>query len=121
MERQDRRTPLPSHLPSTIIHLPSLDVGERVMPPTILLDSLKSVRRRVRTLSLMYGVGVLLAAAVGLLLATVLVDYLLNLPAIPRLVVILLSACALGYVLVRWIVRPMMAQLSLSDVAGRLE
>ena len=59
------------------------------MPPTMLLDHLQGVRRKVRVLSILFGVGIVVAAAAGLLLATVLLDYMLNLPAIPRVIVIL--------------------------------
>ncbi|HEY7088171.1 MAG TPA: DUF4175 family protein, partial [Tepidisphaeraceae bacterium] len=91
------------------------------MPPTMLLDSLSGVRRRVKLLGVAYGIGILLAAAVALLLATVLLDFVLNLPATPRLVIILASLVGLGYVLIRYVAKPMLAKLSLGDVAGRLE
>ncbi len=91
------------------------------MPPTILLDALQAVRRRVRWLEAVFGLGILVAAALGLLVATVLLDYLLNLPAAPRIVLALAALVAVGYVLTRWFIRPLMAKLSLGDVAGRLE
>jgi hypothetical protein len=91
------------------------------MPPTILLNSLHSVRQRVKLLSAIYGIGVLLAAAVALLLATILLDYILNLAAAPRIAIILGALLILCYAIVRWIVKPMAARLSLSDVAGRIE
>jgi len=46
------------------------------MAPTILLESLETVRRRVRWLAVLFGVGLVLTAGMGLLLATVLLDYL---------------------------------------------
>src|SRR5690349_12511084 len=91
------------------------------MPPTMLLESLSGVRRRVKLLGAMYGVGIVVAATIALLLATVLLDYVLNLPAAPRLAVILLSLGAIGYALVRWVIKPLVAKLTLNDVAGRLE
>src|SRR5580765_4110164 len=91
------------------------------MPPTFLIDSLNGVRRKVKFLSVAFGVGVVLACAVGMLLATVCIDYLLNLHAIPRLVVIVAALVGLGYVAIRWVVKPVLARLSLSDVAGHLE
>jgi hypothetical protein len=72
-------------------------------------------------LGVLYGVGIVVACAVGLLLGTVLLDYLLNLPPIPRLVVMLTALACLGWLLSRWIVRPAMTKLGLSDVAGKLE
>jgi hypothetical protein len=91
------------------------------MSETLLLNSLASVRRKVRLLTAVQGAGRLVAAAVGLLLATVFVDYLLNLPPVPRLVVIAAAAAALVWVFARYIVHPQMARLRLSDVAGRIE
>src|SRR5262245_41780960 len=91
------------------------------MPPTMLLESLTSVRRRVKLLGVLFGIGLLLAAGVGLLLGVVALDYLLNLPATPRFVIILASLLGLAYVVWRWVAKPMIARLSISDVAGRLE
>jgi len=75
----------------------------------------------VKLLGVAYGVGLLLASAVALLLAAVLLDYLLNLPALPRLVVTLGALGVVGYVLVRYILHPAMSRLTIGDVAGKLE
>jgi Domain of unknown function (DUF4175) len=91
------------------------------MPPTALIVTLESLRRRVRVLSVLYGLGIVVAAAAGLLLATVLLDYLLNLPPIPRIVVMLAALFCVARVVRRWVMRPAVARLGLSDVAGRLE
>lgn len=91
------------------------------MSTTPLINSLESVRRRVRLLSLAYGVGVVLASAVGLLLVVVLLDYLLDLPPVPRLVVNVVALVALGWALFRFVIKQTLARLSLGDVAGRLE
>jgi hypothetical protein len=91
------------------------------MPPTALISTLEGLRRRVRILGVLYGVGIVLASAVGLLVGTVLLDYLLNLPPVPRLVVIVAALICLGWMLSRWVVRPMLSKLGLSDVAGKLE
>jgi hypothetical protein len=91
------------------------------MPPTLLINSLESVRRRARRLSLAYGIGIVCSVAAGLLIATVLSDYLLNLRSVPRLVVMAAALVALAYAAIRWVVQPAMARLSLSDIAGRLE
>jgi hypothetical protein len=91
------------------------------MPPTALMDSLQTVRRRVRFFSVMYGVGIVVASAMGLLLATILLDYFLNLPPIPRIVVMLAATCGFAYVLMHWVLVPAMAKMGLSDIAGRLE
>lgn len=91
------------------------------MPPTLLLNSLEGFRRKVKVLSVAYGTGVVLAAAVLMLLAAIFLDYLLNLPPIPRSVVILLALIGIGYVLIRWLFKPLLAKLTISEVAGRLE
>jgi len=91
------------------------------MPPTMLINSLEAVRRRAKRLSVAYGLGIVVSAAAGLLVATVLSDYLLNLRAVPRLVVMAAAAGTLFYAAFRWIVQPGMGRLSLSDIAGRLE
>ena len=91
------------------------------MPPTMLLNSLESIRRRVRTLSVVFGIGVVVSAAAALVVLVVLLDYALDLPPIPRIFVILLALATLGYAMARWIVKPLLAKLSLTDVASRLE
>ncbi len=91
------------------------------MPPTALINSIDSVRKRARLLSLLYGVGIVIASAVGLLVGVVLVDYLLNLKSIPRVLTMLGSVGVLGWLVYRYITQPAMRSVSLSDVAGRLE
>src|SRR5437773_8596297 len=86
-----------------------------------LLDSLSSIRRKVRMLSVMYGIGIVLASAVGLILTAVLLDYLLNLPAVPRLMFLLAAFAGIVYLLWNYVAKPMAARLSIGDVAGRLE
>src|SRR4051812_45731401 len=86
-----------------------------------LLDSLSSIRRKVRVLSVMYGIGIVLASAVGLILTAVLLDYLLNLPVVPRLMFLLAAFAGIVYLLWNYVARPISARLSLGDVAGRLE
>jgi hypothetical protein len=91
------------------------------MPPTMLMDALQAVRRRVKLLGVVYGVGIAVAVAIALLLTTILFDYLLNLPAWPRLVLSVVALACVGYVLARWVYAPAKAKLSLGDIAGRLE
>src|SRR5690349_8401198 len=99
------------------------------MPPTIdvtgrasgLLESLNAIRRRVKVFGVAYGVGVVLAAAVALVLAVVAIDWLLALPRGLRLVVNLAALGGIGYALYRWVVTPALSKLSLTDLAGRLE
>ena len=91
------------------------------MPPTMLIETLEAVRRRVRLLGAAFGAGLVLCSIVALLLAVGLVDYLFNLPAVPRLLLILAAAGATVAALWHWIARPLLAKLTLGDVAGRLE
>lgn len=91
------------------------------MPPTMLIDTLHGLRRRVKLLGVVYGIGVAVALAVALLLGTILFDYLLNLPAWPRLVLLIAALAGVGYAIARWVLKPARARLSLSDVAGHLE
>jgi len=99
------------------------------MPPTMdyaatganLLESLRNLRRRVKLLSVAYGAGIVLASAVGLVLAVVLLDYLLQLPAGPRIAVNLAALAVLGYAAWICVVRPALARITLSDLAGRIE
>src|SRR5688572_26686346 len=91
------------------------------MPPTMLISSLEGIRRKVRVLSVLYGVGVVLASVVGLVLAVMLLDYLLNLMAWPRVVMMLGGAALLGYVAWRWVIRPVLARMTINDIAGRVE
>src|SRR6478672_2890520 len=91
------------------------------MPPTMLIHSLQGVRRKVKLLAVAYGAGIAIAVAVvGLLAATVL-DYLLNLPSVPRFIVALLVLAALAHALWWYVIRPAMKRISLSDIAGKLE
>src|SRR5689334_21067322 len=87
----------------------------------MLLDSLDGVRRKAKTLGVLRGLGVVLAAAVGLLLAVVLLDYLIRLHPAPRMVLLALALIALGRVFWQWVGKPLRANLTLSDMAGHLE
>ncbi len=87
----------------------------------MLIDALRGVRRKVKAYSVAYGVGIALACVVGLFLGLIFVDYLLNLPAAPRIVLSLLVLGALAYVVARWVIKPAGATVTLSDIAGRLE
>src|SRR5688500_1726093 len=91
------------------------------MPPTMLIESLEAMRRTVKLLSVAFGAGLVVLAAVGLMLVAILLDYVLNLPAGPRLVLALAAVGGLGYVVYRWVVKPILAKLTLSDVAGHIE
>ncbi|MFI5379891.1 MAG: hypothetical protein ACHRHE_11380 [Tepidisphaerales bacterium] len=86
-----------------------------------ILGAIAGVRRKARAFSVLHGIGIVLASAVGLLLAVVLLDYILNLPVVPRLVFVAASAGAVGVLAWRRVGKPIAARLSLGDVAGHLE
>ncbi|HEY0008657.1 MAG TPA: hypothetical protein VGB55_08030, partial [Tepidisphaeraceae bacterium] len=91
------------------------------MPPTALIQSIDAVRRRARLLSVLYGVGIVVASAVALLASVVLIDYLLNLQSVPRLLAVAASLGTVGYLIYRYVTTPALSVLSRSDIAGRLE
>lgn len=94
---------------------------QEIMPRNTLLQSLQDVRRRVRLLAIGFGGGLFVTAAVLAILLTVSLDYLLNLPAIPRLILILAALAGLAYLIRRFLVQPLASALPLGEVAGRLE
>jgi hypothetical protein len=91
------------------------------MTQASLIDSLENVRRRVRWLSVAMGAGWVAAFCVSLLVLLVALDYLLNLSALPRFILMLGAAGAAGYSAWCWLVRPLVSRLSLNAVAGRIE
>jgi hypothetical protein len=91
------------------------------MPPQALIDSLKHLRIRVRRLTILRGLALFISSSAGLLLAVILLDYLLNLPAIPRLVVMVAAATAAIYCLIRWVGQPIRSAMGISEIAARLE
>src|SRR5688572_17891526 len=91
------------------------------MPPTVLIDALEGLRRRVKFFGVAYGVGVVLAAAVGLLLAVVLIDFALNLSPLPRAVVMLCALGGIGVAVYHFVIVPGRAKLGIGDIAGRVE
>src|SRR5438045_634282 len=91
------------------------------MPPTTLLNSIEALRRKVKLLGVAYGLGIAAAVAVAGLVFATLLDYLLNLPPVPRMIVELVALAALAHVLWWYVLRPAMSRLSNSDIAGKLE
>jgi hypothetical protein len=72
-------------------------------------------------LAITSGMGVSVAAAVGLLVAIVFIDYSFGLQKLPRLLLIMAALGSLGYVLWHWLMTPALSKLDIGDVAGRLE
>lgn len=91
------------------------------MPPSQLLETLQEMRRKIRLLSLAFGAGVAVASAVFLLLLMAALDYLLNLPSVPRFLLALAALAALAWVVQQVILRPLLARFTLRDVASRME
>jgi hypothetical protein len=91
------------------------------MPPTLLMDSLYGVRRRVKTLSVIFGVGIVVACAAATLLTAVFLDWCFDLPPVPRLLFLGCGVGVIGWAAYQWIIRPALARLSLGEIAGRLE
>jgi hypothetical protein len=91
------------------------------MPSTLLMESLQGVRRKVRALGVLHGIGLTLASVVALGLSAIVLDYLLNLPPYPRLLVVLAAAALLVIVLWRTLGHALLSKLTLRDVAGKLE
>jgi hypothetical protein len=91
------------------------------MSSTMLFESLHTVRRRIKMLSVAFGVGIVVASAVAVIITTIFLDWLFDLPAVPRLVFMAASLGGIGWAVTRWIVQPALSRLSLSDMAGRLE
>lgn len=87
----------------------------------VLHRRLSGLRRRLRWLAVGAGAGQMLLAVAGALVATVALDYALNLPAWPRLV--LTAAAAVGVVVAAWrlLGRELFRPLRLTEVAGRVE
>ncbi len=91
------------------------------MTQASIIHSLESVRRRVRWLGVALGAGWLAACCVSLLLLLVTLDYVLNLAALPRCILMLGAGVAATYSAWRWMIRPLVAPISLNAVAGRIE
>ena len=91
------------------------------MPPTMLLQSLESVGRRVRWLAVGVGIALAAATAASLLLVATTLDYMFSLPGAVRAVLLLAVAGTLAWVAWRFVYFPLRARLSAAEVAGRLE
>src|SRR6476469_6876389 len=99
------------------------------MPPTALLESLRAIGRKVKLYGVAIGAWRILAAAVGLLVGIVLIDYLAHLtgtsagglPGGLRLALELVALAALAFWAFRWVLRPALKTHTVNDVAGWVE
>jgi len=85
------------------------------------IQSLESVRRQIKILSVCRGIGLLLTTAAALVVGVVLLDWLLYLPAWPRLILLNLALLVLLAAGAQLVLSPALTQIPLTDLAGRLE
>ena len=91
------------------------------MPSNSVLDALQGIRGRVKWIALLFGGGLCVATAVGLLLALVFFDWALVLPVVARAALLVGVVGGVCVAIHHWMVRPAVSGLSLSDIAGRIE
>jgi hypothetical protein len=86
-----------------------------------ILDHLNRVRRRARLAAVAWGAGWVVLTGVALVLAVVGLDYLLNLPPLPRLVIVASALTAWIASIWLYIAKPASSGVSLAAVAGTVE
>ena len=91
------------------------------VPQPALLEALAGVRRKAKTLSVLFGVGVVVASTVLAMVLLVFMDWLFNLRVVPRMAFLFIALLGIGYALWKWVARPIMARLTIGDVAGHVE
>jgi hypothetical protein len=99
------------------------------MPPTALLESLRTIGTKVKLYAVAIGVEKLVTAVVGLLVAIVFIDWAAHftgaapggLPGGLRLAIELAALLTLAWWLVKWVVRPALRRHSEHSVAGWVE
>jgi hypothetical protein len=99
------------------------------MPPTALLESLRTIGQKVRLYAVAIGTGRIVTAVVGLLVAIVFIDWAAHftgatpggLPGLARLTLELAALVTLALWLVRWVVRPAFRKHTEHDIAGWVE
>ncbi|UCF34514.1 MAG: hypothetical protein JSV78_04270 [Phycisphaerales bacterium] len=91
------------------------------MQESRLITRLHALRRRIRTQLIVYGLCAVGAGGVVAFLTILALDWFLELPAVPRIVIALTFLVGLLIAVVYWIVRPLQARLGIDELAGRLE
>src|SRR5690348_9136758 len=99
------------------------------MPPTVLLETLQAIGRKVRMYALALGAGRVIAAAVGLLVAAVFIDCAVHattiapggLPGPARLAMLLAILAGIIVLIIRWLAQPALRTYAPGDVAGWIE
>jgi len=101
--------------------MPVLQEMSQLLAAPSLIEALQDIRRKVKLFSVAYGSGLAVAAAAGLLVGVIALDWLLNLPTPLRVILVLAALGEFGFVLWTCVLRPLYARLTIGDVAGRLE
>lgn len=91
------------------------------MTPAMLIDLLTSFRGRLRRLTAMYGLGVVLAFAGAAFVLLGLLDYTFHLSQIWRALFLAAGIGFLGAAVFRVLWTPLQSNLPVSDIAGRIE
>ncbi len=86
-----------------------------------ILNELDRIRRSVRRRLVVYGVCAMAAGGCVSVLFVVAVDWLLELPPLLRIFGVVLFVIGFGLAAIRWLIRPMQTDLSLAQIAGKLE
>ena len=76
------------------------------MSPSQLIASLEGLRKRAKWLSVLYGLGLLILGAAGLIVLGAVADYLLRFPGVPRFIGLILATAVAVYVFWRFVWRP---------------
>ena len=86
-----------------------------------LVERLTRLRSRVRAVLALFGMGVLVAVAVGTLFLLIVGDYLFHIPSALRVVLLLAWIAGLAVLAWRFLVTPLMTRLTDQFLASRVE
>jgi hypothetical protein len=91
------------------------------LPPQALIEQVQRLGRRAWLLSVIYGLGIAILLACGLLVLGAIADFLLRLPGLPRLIGLFAAVGLLAWVVYDQVIKPARTRASSGDVAGHLE
>ena len=91
------------------------------MQPSEVITQLSTLRKRIRRRLVVYGCCAVVAGGIISFLTIVTLDWLLWLPPLLRVVVGVIFLAGFVGATMYWIVQPLRAKLSLSEIAGRIE
>jgi hypothetical protein len=89
--------------------------------PHPLVSRITRLRGRVRAVLSLFGLGVLVASAVGSMFLLMLADYLLHFSNTTRLLLLLVWVAAMGYLAWRFLIAPLSTRLTDKFLASRVE